>query len=403
MTGTRPTPRPRPPLRSGAFFVVLAALAGAGAATAQEPDTARVRDPREGPPSLPSQDTVPADTVDSLPPPPGLPGLGPGGEPGWSRGVWEWSREDLLRLPDLSVLQLLERIPGVLPVRADLVNQPEAGAVFGAAAGAIRWVVDGFVLDPLMAPTFDPSRLSLLALERVRVERRVTGATVWLETLAPDDPRVKSVIEAGTGDYGINLFRGMFLAPEVLGGPVGAGFERLSSAGFVPGSSNHTVTWLKWTWARDSSGVQLEFRQSSIDREGVGERVVGSRADWVVRARRLLGPVTAEAYVGATTVDAEVGDEDATAVREGTPQGGGRLGVDLAAPVPWTAELAARFRNHPRLPAQELELRAAAAPLPWLTLEGDVLHAMWSGRRPTGRWSARAVLGFGIVVGFVSL
>ncbi|MGK7310899.1 MAG: hypothetical protein ACN0LA_01550 [Candidatus Longimicrobiales bacterium M2_2A_002] len=404
-TGT-PWSRPRPrSLRSGAFFIALVAVVGAGVllapadAAGQEPDTVPARDVRErrqeerAEPDSAAQDTVAVDTVQ--PPPTFLPPLGDTTAAGWARGVWEWDRQDLLRLPDLSLLDLLERIPGLVPVRADIGGQPEGGAVFGAAAGAIRYVVDGFVLDPLTAPTFDPSRYSLLALERVRVERRVTGMTVRVETLTPDDARTKSVIEAGTGDYEINLFRGMFLPPRVLGGPLGLGFERLSVVGFTPGSSNHNTSWLKWTWARESGGVQVEYRQSTLDRSGVGPPLQGSRSDWVVRARKAVGPVTAEAYVGGTSMEDEIGSDTAlTVLREGSSQGGLRLGLTAPGPVPAWLRTAVRFRSHPRLPSQELELRAGATPLPWLSLEGEVLQGRWDeGPDGTGRWSARAAVG----------
>ena len=221
----------------------------------------------------------------------------------------------------------------------------------------------------------------------------MTGATVRIETLTPDDGRTKSVIEAATGDYGVNLFRGIFLPPRVFGGPLGLGFERLSVNGFTPGVSNQTVSWLKWTWARDASGIQVEYRQRTLDREGVGEGVLGSRAEWAVRARRAVGVLTAEAYAGASTVEDEVGGEGGPLLREGVPQGGVRVAARLPGPVPVRLNTAFRFRGHPRLPAQELELEAEAEPLPWLAVGGSAVQGWWSRADPTGRWSARGALG----------
>lgn len=402
MTRRRSVSRPRPrSLRSGAFFIGLAALAlllvGAAAPVAAQDTThTRIGPPRrqqerpeqgeENP-----QDTTSVDTI--APPPETLPPVEPLGPAGWSHGVWEWSREDLLRLPDLSLLDLLERIPGVVPVRADIAGQPEAAAVFGATAGAIRYVVDGFALDPLTSPTFDPSRLALLALQSVRVERGVTGATVRIETLTPDDGRTKSVIEAATGDYGVNLFRGIFLPPRVLGGPLGLGFERLAVDGYTAGSSNQNVSWLKWTWARDSAGVQVEYRQRTLEREGVGGTLSGSRGEWAVRARRAAGSVTAEAYVGAATVEDEVTGDSAATFRETVPQGGIRVATAVVGPVPTRVTTALRFRGHPRLPTQELEIGVRSTPLPWLVVGVSATEGWWRDGDPTGRWSARASAG----------
>jgi hypothetical protein len=402
--------------RPGALLVALllgcvAAVTPAAPLPAQAPDTLR---PMQDTVPLPPQPVpVPADTVeavpnDTVPPPavpraglppgavvtdtvpeeapppapPSLPPLPPAGPVGWATGVWEWNRQDLLRLADLSLLHLLERIPGITPVRITSVGQAEAASVFGSTAAAIRYEVDGFVLDPLIAPTFDPSRFALSALESVRVERRVTGATVRIRTAAPVEPSAYSLVEAGTGDYRTNLFRGTFMAPGVLGGALALGFESLGSQVLQGGSSALLGGWLKWTWSRDDSGIQLEFRQSDMTRGGAHAPLDGSRQDWVVRARSRIGPIVAEGYAGATAVEDYVGD---IVVREGSPQGGVRLRSDLAGPIPMEATAAVRLRSHPRLPSQDLEVAAWAYPAPWLAVGGEADHARWSEGDPTGR------------------
>ena len=214
------------------------------------------------------------------------------------RGVWEWDRLDLLRLPDLSLLQLLERIPGLTPVRLGVVGQPEGAAVFGSAAGAITYIVDGFRLDPMVSPTFDPSRIPLLALGRVRVERRVTGATVRIDSLDPDDPRTESIIEAATGDFNTNLFRGMFLAPRLLAGSVGLGCERLGTDGFRGANAAQTGAWLDdngadwsapWAALRCAAAVVSVATSSALVRWKSRMSVIEAR-DTTVRRRR---PATA--------------------------------------------------------------------------------------------------------------
>lgn len=400
----------------GAAALFLGPMAGTGdaltpgapfaALAAQVPDTLRTP-PRRLPPQLPDSlrrpiptdtmgrilpvggDTVPADTLG--PPPPTLPDIDPLGPVSWARGVWEWDREALRRLPALSLMGLLERLPGVVPLRADILNQAESGALFGAAGGAIRYVIDGYELDPLVAPTFDASRLPLLAFDRIRVERWVTGITVRAETVSPDHPRSRSIVEAGTGDYGVNLFRGLFLAPAVLGGPLALGFERLGSDGVIPaGGSNHLAGWVKWSWIRDSAGIQLEYRQSDMDRSGVSTGLVGARRDWAVRARATRGGVIGEVYGGASTMEDELGD---VVLREGSPQAGLRLASTLDVPLPLDVRAAVRLRGHPRLPAQEIELGFRARPVPLLALEGEAVQGWWPGGEGSGHWGARAQAG----------
>jgi hypothetical protein len=390
--------RPRPRLGgAGALFVStlgLAALLSTGAALdplgAQVPDTIPPPTdtiPEGEPPPPVAGDTVPEPEPE---PPALLPGLPSAGPAGWDAGVWEWTRDDLLRLPSLSLLHLLERIPGITPVRAAGAGQPEGASVFGATTGAITYEIDGFELDPLTTPTFDPSRFPLVALESVRVERRVTGARVRIRTVSPSDARPLSVVEAGTGDLRTNLFRGTFLAPRVLGGSLALGFENLGSQTVAGGTSAFTGGWLKWTWVRDEGGVQLEYRQSSMDRTGTGIDLSGQRRDWAVRARHAIGPLVAEGYAGASAVEDERGG---ITLREGTPQGGLRLHSAIAAPVPVEATAALRLRSHPGLPAQELELVAWAAPMPWLGLGVETAHGRWTEGSPTGRWAVRARAG----------
>jgi hypothetical protein len=403
--GSPPRPRPRSP-RPGAFFVRSALLAvcaglcagGMASAVAQVPDTIPPVPPDTTPPvavdTIPpvANDTVPADTVPAEParPPARLPTMEPVGRTGWAAGSWEWNRADLQRFPDLSLLHLLERIPGVTPVRVSSAGQPEAASVFGATTAAITYEIDGFMLDPLTAPTFDPSRFPLLALESVRVERRVTGATVRIQMLSPTDTVPQSIIEAGTGDLRTNLFRGTFLAPRVLGGALAVGFESLGSQTLAGGASTHAAGSLLWTWTRDDTGVRIEYHQASMDRSGLAGGLAGTRRDWVIRGRDRFGPVSAEAYVGASSVEDDLGD---VVLREGTPQGGLRLRSQLGTAAPVHATAALRLRSHPRLPEQEVEVGAWAEPIPWLAAGVELVHGRWTDRSPTGRWSARGQAG----------
>ena len=302
--------------------------------------------------------------------------------------MWTGERPDLLMLPDITISELLERIPGLVPVRGGVAGQPEGVAVFGTAAAGIRYFLDGFPLDPLSTASYDPSRIPLLALSRIRVERRMTGADVHLETLSPTDPRPHSIVEAATGDLGINLFRGMFLAPSVLGGPLAAGFERLATE--AAGSSNLTAGWLKWTFVRDSAGIQLEYRQTDLDRTGIGTGLSSERRDWVLRARgRLLG-LTVDGYAGASTLE---DDDGSLVVQEGTPQAGIRIHERDPLGLPLGTAAWARFRDHPRLPRTETGFELWTALGSWGWIGSEFEWGLWAEGEPTRRQTARLKVG----------
>lgn len=384
MIGPLPSRRPRPrSLRSGALCFVLAAALAPGVAAQDPPPPDTARPPVAG--DTLGQDTV---AVDTLVPPPELPELDPVGPAGWEAGVWEWDRRALLMLPDVTLLDLLERIPGIVPVRVGIVGQPEGAAILGTAVAGTRYIIDGFEVDPLTTPTFDPSRLPLVALARLRVERRVTGATIRLETLSPTDARAQSVVEAATGDIGVNLFRGIFLAPRVLGGPLALGFERLASE--AAGGAGHTTAWAKWTFVRDSAGVQLAYRQSETDRTGVGPNFFGQRSDLVLRARGRLFGVTTEGYAGMSAVEDRAGP---VVLREGTPHAGVRLYRRFGAVVPSSVRAALRFRDHPRLPGTEASVELWAEPVPWAAIGLDAVRGWWAQGEATGRTTLRGRAG----------
>ena len=60
-------------------------------------------------------------------------------------------------------------------------------------AGRTEVVLDGYVLDPHLDGTYDLSRLELVALRRLVVERRLDLLRIEIETLEPFDPRAPVV------------------------------------------------------------------------------------------------------------------------------------------------------------------------------------------------------------------
>ncbi|HEY8375472.1 MAG TPA: Plug domain-containing protein, partial [Nannocystis sp.] len=156
---------------------VIAIVVAPGSARAQVPPT---------PPDTVARDTVVVDTAgaaadsvgmvrdtvaaaDTLRPVDVVHRFPRGAAPSWRAGVWEWDRAALHASGATTLTDLLEGIPGVHALRFGLDASPEALSAWGMGGGRLEIVLDGFVLDPLDAGTFDLSRLELVAVERVRV------------------------------------------------------------------------------------------------------------------------------------------------------------------------------------------------------------------------------------------
>jgi len=394
--------RPRTAGLAVAFGAVALVLAGEAAAqTPPDPppappgDTARV--PQD---NIPHADTIPAVADDTIPAVAGdtIPAdtlrpivvvapLRAGEAAGWANGVWEWDRAALLRSTAVTLSDLLAQIPGVTPIRSGFWGHPEAVALPGGTGGLNEIYLDGFALDPLGSSTYDLSRLELVNLNRVRVERRGAGLRIELETVAPTEHQPYSLVEAGTGDYGARLFRGTFMTPHFLAGPLSLGIERLEGGGLFNAEPATTFAgWMKWVRGIGSATVQLELRRNTVEwRTPDKVAMKGFRQDWVVRARTPLAQgLTAEAFLGGSSIE----DESAAGTLEMSGlQGGVRAAYQGT--NAWSS-FSLRAREEQTLPGVEAEL-AAGARLPGrIDLSGDFTFADWRHGQQATAWGVRA-------------
>ncbi|HUH11505.1 MAG TPA: Plug domain-containing protein, partial [Longimicrobiales bacterium] len=313
---SRRSARGGPWLRPGAVFVALLALLAPAALRAQDPvppDTLPADTLAPDTAALDSlaraaQDTTPPDT---LPPPPLLPLPDVPPDTGWAAGVWEWDRAALLGSTALTLGDLLERVPSAVVYRSGFLGMPEGVSVLGMNAGRVELVLDGFVLDPLDAGAFDLARIELVTLERVRVVRRMDGVRVELESAAPASHRPYSRGEASTGYFDTEIFRGLFLAPRFLFGPLGLGIERVETDGVNREGADRLTLWGKWGLTRERWGVQLEGRRSTLGREETAP-LSGElrRSDLVLRGRAApLAGLVLEAYAGTSSLTPELPED----------------------------------------------------------------------------------------------
>ncbi len=208
-------------------------------------------------------------------------------------GIWEWDREGLQSTRSLTLVELLEEVPGVIALRGGDHGQPASVTAFGVGAGRVRVFLDGVELPPLDGGGVDLSRVGLAGLERVRVERRPGDLRIELEPLRLFEPRPYTLLEVGTGDLNTNLFRGTFAHPAALGGNVVVSLDRIDTEGPLrnePGASfgahiRHNL------FRSDGTAVAWEFRTMTARRPpGLWSPRNLSRTDLALHGRRELAP-----------------------------------------------------------------------------------------------------------------
>ena len=315
-------------------------------------DTGRARTPRDTtpPPQLPELPRPVLCEQDRTPTPATQQGrdhrVTCSEQAGFSTGTWVFDRQAIERLGTaLTLADLLERIPGVVRLHAGYLIQPDAVATLGQTAGRTQVFLDGYELAPLAGGVVDLSRIELAEVSEVRVERRLGVLRIELTSLSPSTPQPYAYIEALIAQPNSKLFRGVFLSPRFLIGPVAFGVERLDTDGThraEPG--DEFSAWGKWSriW-RNKGGFQAEYRTSTLHRDASAATVplpwVGglARTDWTVRGRWQFFPgVVAEAYFGSTSL------KDTHLVPAGYPASDTGMAVPLvvtvpAAPQPLTA------------------------------------------------------------------
>lgn len=375
--------------------IVLVLSSFQGAAGQVPPDTIRADtlDPGRRD-TLQVADSVPADTIFYTLPDPGD---GPAG--GWPGGVWTWDHEAILSEGALTLVDLVERVPGVVPLRAGDFGTPLGITAFGLGGARVRVFRDGFELLPLGGGSVDLARVGLGGITHVRLERFPAEIRIHLRTYEFGDGRAYSLVEAGTGDLNTNIFRGLFANPTALGGDVALSLERLDSrgprgdeAGFDQG------TWVRYRLHRgDAAGLSVDFRRSASDTEAEEYAAKVTRTDLTLRgtARPLEG-LTTEVYWGRS--DHKVEDVREAYLGEGgrRSQVGARAALEVGGLF---AGAAYRHFGGEDLPGSRLDLSVGGARPAVGGFSAELERAAWAGTTTSARrvrgWT-RPVLGLSV-------
>src|SRR5690606_15762545 len=123
-----------------------------------------------------------------------------------------------------------------------------------------------------------------------------------------------SRVEAGIGEPDANMFRGLFMAPHVIVGPVALGIERIDTDGLGGSEPANIFTgWGKWSWTNERRGVQLEMGRTTTQRQPDSPFPIEQmRQEIVLRARsRFAEALTAEVYGGLVQFEEKPFQEEA--------------------------------------------------------------------------------------------
>lgn len=210
------------------------------------------------PDSVPADSTLPAPNFPVFPRP---------RESGFSAASWVFGPRELSRFHGMTLLELLDQVPGLVITREGGVGRAAGVSAFASGGGRLRVFLDGWELRPLNATVIDLQQIPLVDLVEIRVTRGFTETRVDLETLRLTDRRPFAQIEGGEGDFTTRILRGIFARPLGKRWMVQAGLDLVETAGFRRAedySENTAMARLGYAFTPDRA-LQLEYRSTGID------------------------------------------------------------------------------------------------------------------------------------------
>jgi hypothetical protein len=216
-------------------------------------------------------------------------------------GRYHWTRDELFVAGGLTLLELLERIPGATAFPSGCFASPSHLTWLGGG-GRLRVFYDGVELEPFDERTggfLDLAEIQLWTLEEVLVERGADELRVFLRSWRVNRTTTASRTDVFTGDQDANFYRGFLGRRFGHGEAVQAGFQQYGTTGFPSGGGDELSLVARLGWA--AKGV-------SIDAFGIRarrQRNVQERDDGYQIPR--LNSIRRDAYARAGVGDPDSG------------------------------------------------------------------------------------------------
>ena len=125
---------------------------------------------------------------------------------------YEWNREQLFATGALTVVDLLDRIPGISTYRSGWLATPQT-ATYNADFRRVRIFYDGVELDALDNTTgglIDLSTVQLWTLEHLSIERTAGELRLYMRTWRVENTDPYTRVDIATGNEDTNLYRGFY-------------------------------------------------------------------------------------------------------------------------------------------------------------------------------------------------
>lgn len=125
---------------------------------------------------------------------------------------YEWNRAQLFATGALTVVDLLDRIPGVTTLRSGWLATPQT-ATYNADFRRVRVFYDGIEIDNLdsrAGGVLDLSTVQLWSLEHLSVERSASELRIYMRSWRVDNTDPNTRTDVATGNEETNLYRGFY-------------------------------------------------------------------------------------------------------------------------------------------------------------------------------------------------
>jgi hypothetical protein len=125
---------------------------------------------------------------------------------------YEWNRAQLFATGALTVVDLLDRIPGVTTFRSGWLATPQT-ATYNADFRRVRVFYDGIEIDNLdsrAGGVLDLSTVQLWSLEHLSVERSASELRIYMRSWRVDNTDPNTRTDVATGNEETNLYRGFY-------------------------------------------------------------------------------------------------------------------------------------------------------------------------------------------------